>query len=127
VGGRLPTEAEWEYAARAGSVKSRSGDIDRIAWYYANSGEHTHDVAQKEPNAWGLYDMLGNVEQWVSDWFGIYPPGAQTDPSGPASGQKRALRGSSCNYNPRDVRVSYRFGSKPGEQIFVIGFRCAGK
>jgi formylglycine-generating enzyme required for sulfatase activity len=70
AGGRLPTEAEWEYAARAGSPKSRYGNIDRIAWYQSNSGGHTHEVAQKEANAWGLYDMLGNVREWTADWYG---------------------------------------------------------
>ena len=67
IGGRLPTEAEWEYAARAGSTGSRYGDVDRIAWYAKNSGNRTHEVAQKDPNAWGLHDTLGNVNEWISD------------------------------------------------------------
>lgn len=86
IGGRLPTEAEWEYAARAGSVQSRYGDIDRIAWYYGNSGGHTHEVAQKEANAWGLYDMLGNVWEWTADGYGGYAPGSAVDPAGPYPG-----------------------------------------
>ena len=78
IGGRLPTEAEWEYAARAGSTGVRYGNLDEIAWYDENSGNQSHEVGQKAPNAFGLYDMLGNTWQWVADWNGPYQPGPQT-------------------------------------------------
>ncbi len=90
---RLPTEAEWEYAARAGTKGDYAGDLDAMAWYKANSGEKTHPVGQKQPNAWGLYDMHGNVWEWVQDWYGDYSPEAVTDPTGPASGSTRVVRG----------------------------------
>ena len=96
VGMRLPTEAEWEYAARAGTTGARYGDLDAIAWYDKNSGSTTHEVGQKQPNGWGLYDMLGNVWQWTGDWYADkYQGGNETDPKGPASGQYRTLRGGS--------------------------------
>ena len=125
VGGRLPTEAEWEYAARAGSVQSRYGDIDRIAWYAGNSGIRTHEVAQKQPNAFGLYDVLGNVWEWTADWYGGYTPGSAVDPAGPVSGQYRALRGGSWFVVPGFARVSVRIRVGPGDRSDVIGLRCA--
>jgi formylglycine-generating enzyme required for sulfatase activity len=118
IGGRLPTEAEWEYAARAGSEQNRYGDIERIAWYGDNSGNNTHEVAQKEPNAWGLYDMLGNVWQWTADWYAAYVPGPSADPSGPVLGQWRALRGGSWNDFSRDVRVCQGFCVSVSPRLF---------
>ena len=120
----LPTEAEWEYAARAGTTGNRYGNLDAIAWYRDNSGDRTHPVGQKVPNAWGLYDMLGNVWEWVADWHGEYPSGAVTDPRGPASGPFRVVRGGSW-INPADsIRASYRPGGRTvGDREDIQGFR----
>jgi formylglycine-generating enzyme required for sulfatase activity len=132
TGMRLPTEAEWEYAARAGDAASRYGELDRVAWYGPNSGNKTHEVMQKQPNAWNLYDMLGNVWQWTADWYGAYIYGAYTadgdfrDPQGPATGKIRALRGGSWGNGPAFVRVSVRSGNEPENRSNVVGFRCAG-
>src|SRR4029450_4066176 len=84
---RLPTEAEWEYAARAGSDSSYSGPLDQVAWYAANSDDETHPVGQKKPNAWGLYDVQGNVREWVSDLYGAnyYINSPAVDPTGPTN------------------------------------------
>jgi formylglycine-generating enzyme required for sulfatase activity len=127
IGGRLPTEAEWEYAARAGSTGARYGNLDEIAWYSGNSGSQTHEVGHKLPNAFGLFDMLGNVLQWTADWYGDYQPGAQSDPSGTASGQHRRLRGGSWVYGPRAARVSVRSRDPPGHRVSIVGLRCVGE
>jgi len=124
IGGRLPTEAEWEYAARAGSTAARYGNLDEIAWHSGNSGGRTHEVGQKLANAFGLFDMLGDVWQWTANWYGNYPSGAQSDPSGPESGESRALRGGSWVSTPRFARVSYRRKYDPGIRLDVIGLRC---
>ena len=128
IGGRLPTEAEWEYAARAGTVGARYGALDSIAWYDGNSGSRTHDVGTKEPNNWKLYDMLGNVWQWTDDWFGqtYYSEGAKSDPQGPQYGMKRVLRGGSWYFGPRILRVSFRHESTPGYRNMSVGLRCVG-
>ena len=127
AGGRLLTEAEWEYAARAGSTEARYGPIDEVAWYCNNSGEKTHEVAQKRPNAWNLYDTLGNVWEWVNDWYGenYYPGSPECDPLGPDSGQYRVLRGGSWFDGSRKVRVSKRSGHSPAKGYVLIGVRCA--
>jgi formylglycine-generating enzyme required for sulfatase activity len=90
---RLPTEAEWEYACRAGSTGSAYGPLEDIAWYYGNNGGTTHPVGEKRPNAYGLYDMLGNVWQWCRDWYGDYPGDPVADPQGAASGTLKVARG----------------------------------
>jgi formylglycine-generating enzyme required for sulfatase activity len=129
AGGRLPTEAEWEYAGRAGNRKARYGQIDQVAWYLDNSGHKTQEVAQKHPNGFGLYDMLGNVWEWVNDWYeaDYYQNSPPQDPPGPASGSARILRSGSWNYPPRYVRVSFRAPQDQASRSPVIGFRCAGK
>ena len=128
AGGRLATEAEWEYAGRGGTTTSRYGPLDRIAWYQANSGGRTQPVGKKQPNDFGLYDMLGNVSEWVEDCYHTSYAGAPTDgsawvfPCGPG----RVLRGSSWWFRPRYVRISSRdridadIRTNP-----IIGFRCA--
>jgi len=126
AGGRLPTEAEWEYAARSGSTAARLGELDQIAWYAGNSGGHTHPVATKAPNQWGLYDVLGNVWEWCADWFDPewYQKREEKDPSGPPKGELRVLRGGSWDLVPRVVRVSFRGWSQPVYRFGGIGFRC---
>ena len=128
AGGRLPTEAEWEYAARAGSREARYASLDEVAWYSANSGSQTHPVGEKRANGFGLYDMLGNVWEWVNDWYDkhYYQNSPSQDPSGPASGSLRVLRGGAWVVDPRNVRVSLRFGYNPGFRSGV-GFRCGGE
>ncbi len=127
IGGRLPTEAEWEYAARAGSVGARYGDLGEIGWYLGNSGGQTHEVGQKAANAFGLYDMLGNLWQWVADWYGSYQPGAENDPAGAGSGQSKVTRGGAWNGLASGVRASFRGGALPGSRNLVIGLRCVGE
>ena len=120
---RLPTEAEWEYAARAGTSGDRySEDLDAIAWYEDNSGDRTHPVGQKAPNAWGLYDMLGNVWEWVEDRFGDYRGGSVKDPRGPKKGTTRVVRGGSWFLSARYYRASMRTNRFPGSADF-LGFR----
>jgi len=105
---RLPTEAEWEYAARAGNAKAQEGNIDS-GWYDRNAGGQTHAVGQKMPNTWGLYDMSGNVFEWVGDWYDGYSGFPETDPTGPAKGMRKVLRGGSWIYGVKDTRASLRF------------------
>ncbi len=132
---RLPTEAEWEYAARAGSTAARYGVLDDIAWWPGNSGDIIHPVKQKAPNAWGLYDMIGNVAEWCSDWYAEYPSGSVTDPTGPSTGTERVCRGDSyrfTNYHippndgPRLGRAADRHRAAPSTfRNSVLGFRIA--
>jgi len=148
----LPTEAQWEYAARAGSTTAfANGQItktdsrydpvlDSMGWYRYNhkvtyagcvdlseeegsSCAGTNPVAQKAPNAWGLYDMHGNVFEWVADWYDTYPSSAVTDPTGPSSGTHRVLRGGNWYSGTKACRSAYRFGSTPGNWLINNGFR----
>jgi formylglycine-generating enzyme required for sulfatase activity len=126
IGMRLPTEAEWEYAARAGTTAGFYGELDAIAWVGANSGNKDHDVGQKQANAWGVYDSIGSVTEWVADWYsGQYPAGVQVDPQGPAGGTARVVRGPS-RYQTSNLRVSFRNFLQPDGELNAIGFRCAG-
>jgi formylglycine-generating enzyme required for sulfatase activity len=127
AGGRLPTEAEWEYAARAGTTGPYYGEMDAIAWYTSNIGGGTYRVARKQPNAWRLYDMLGNAWEWVADWYGenYCAASASRDPGGPPSGEDRVVRGGSWDVNPAALRASYRVWRQPGFRFNLLGFRCA--
>jgi len=127
---RLPTEAEWEYASRAGSTNRFSyGDdpgypqLANYAWYDANSGSTTHAVGGKLPNRWGLYDMSGNVWEWCSDWYGNYPGGSVTDPQGSSSGSYRVFRGGSWNNNGGHCRSAYRNYHYSSTKLSSVGFR----
>jgi formylglycine-generating enzyme required for sulfatase activity len=123
---RLPTEAQWEYACRAGSATPRYRDnIDAIAWYVANSGYQTHPVGQKLPNDWGLYDMLGNVWEWCHDGNRTYSSASVIDPMGPRNASAaRVFRGGFWGGDARFVRASYRYWRDPGDRVANIGFRC---
>jgi formylglycine-generating enzyme required for sulfatase activity len=122
-GYRLPTEAEWEYACRAGTTGDAAGELDVMAWYDKNSGSKTHEVGTKQANAWGLYDMHGNVQEWCQDYYASYSAGDATDPVC-AAGSSRVARGGSWNGWP--CESSFRFDSYdrfPGNRYDHLGFR----
>ena len=125
---RLPTEAEWEYAARGGQ-KSKgykyagSNALSDVAWYWDNSSSKTHPVKQKQANELGLYDMSGNVWEWCQDWYGNYGSAAQTNPTGPSSGSYRVCRGGGWYYSASGCRVADRGGDSPGSRYSDWGFR----
>ena len=147
---RLPAEAEWEYAARAGTTTTYAGPLDQMAWYGNNSGHaaldadalwhadesnygrrlsdnenQTHLVGQKQPNAWGLFDMHGNVWEWVQDWYSrnYYESSPQTDPAGRATGQQRVMRGGCWYDGAWNTRVSSRLSLEPTGRSIDVGFR----
>ena len=125
---RLPTEAEWEYASRAGTTGNTYGTRDAIAWYSSNSGSQTHPVAGKQANAWGLYDMIGNVWEWVNDWYnaGYYAVSPSTDPPGPATGPDyRVSRGGSWYSIDYFAHSASRSFAVPSVRSSSIGFRLA--
>jgi formylglycine-generating enzyme required for sulfatase activity len=124
-GYRLPTEAEWEYACRAGTTTPYSSEssIDSVGWYSLNSGLIIHEVGTKPANAWGFYDMHGNVEEWCWDWYGDYGTVAQTDPMGVSSGSNRVLRGGSSGSNGQYLRSAWRGDNAPSNRSNGIGFR----
>jgi len=141
----LPTEAQWEYACRAGTTtalnsgknlsdKEQCSEMDEVGWYWHNGGEEnwnnnltcTHPGGQKKPNKWGIYDMHGNVWEWCSDWYGSYPTSPVTDPKGPGTGSYRVLRGGSWYYGADYCRSAYRGNGRPsGNNLVNIGFRVA--
>ena len=125
---RLPTEAQWEYACRAGSITrfffgEDEAELGDYAWYSGNSGQKTHPVCQRKPNAWGLHDMYGNVWEWCADWSGKYTEDDQMDPKGPSEGQDRVLRGGSWSSSPRICRSALRNRIDPVNRSINLGFR----
>ena len=124
-GYRLPSEAEWEYSARSGQRFKYAGsdNVDEVAWYSDNSGKQTHPVGQKKPNGFGLYDMSGNVWEWVWDWWSDYSSNNGTDLVGPDSGSYRVFRGGSWRNVARSTRVSSRHSFDPANRLFSLGFR----
>jgi formylglycine-generating enzyme required for sulfatase activity len=124
----LPTEAQWEYACRAGTetiyyTGDTEADLDRAGWYSENANGTTHPVAQKEPNEFGLYDMHGNVREWCQVWKGDYPNRDVIDPYGPSNGSHRVIRGGCWSYPARCCRSANRDGLQPGARYDFLGFR----
>ena len=122
----LPTEAQWEYACRAGTTGDYAGDLQAMAWFTENAGGTTHVVATKQANAWGLYDMHGNVWEWCADWYADkLPGGSVSDSKGPASGSNRVNRGGSWWFDAAYFRSANRYGNSPGYRDGNLGFRLA--
>lgn len=121
----LPTEAQWEYACRAGTTGDYAGDPAELAWHGGNSGYETHPVGAKRPNPWGLFDLHGNVWEWCLDWYAPYPGGNATDPAGPASGADRVYRGGSWGDVTAACRSSFRNARGPEFRLGSLGLRVA--
>jgi formylglycine-generating enzyme required for sulfatase activity len=129
-GYRLLTEAEWEYACRAGtttrfSFGNNEGRLYKHAWLKTNSKGEPRPVGRKTPNRWGLHDMHGNVYEWCWDWYGGYLETALSDPAGPPAGESRVLRGGAFNFSPKNLRSTGRFRYQPSFRDWFVGFRCA--
>ena len=127
---RLPTEAEWEFAAKGGTKSkgytySGSNTIDDVAWYTGNSSSETHEVATKSPNELGIYDMSGNVLEWCQDWYGSYSSSSQSNPTGPASGSYRVDRGGSWFSYATSCRTAFRYYDTPTYTYGNLGLRLA--
>ncbi|HVF28549.1 MAG TPA: formylglycine-generating enzyme family protein [Pyrinomonadaceae bacterium] len=122
---RLPTEAEWEYACRAGSRGDSAESLNAVAWYRENSQNQTQPVGEKEPNAWGLYDMRGNVWEWVQDWYSpvYYKNSPAVNPQGPESGSYRVYRGGSWHSSATDCGLAFRSFDLPVNRSYSVGFR----
>ena len=130
TGMRLPTEAEWEYACRGGTLASRYGPINNIAWWGwnqpgGNTGPITHAVATKQANTLGFYDMIGNLFEWCEDWLGPYSTDNVTNPMGSTTGQFRVLRGGAFYASVDGCRASFRYGDEPNDSANASGFRVA--
>ncbi|MDO4629911.1 MAG: SUMF1/EgtB/PvdO family nonheme iron enzyme [Planctomycetia bacterium] len=121
----LPTEAQWEYACRAGTTEKYAGILDMMAWNSENSGSRTHPVATKRPNAWGIYDMHGNVWEWCSDWYSstYYEESPTSDPTGPETGSHRVARGGSWILNMKNSRSAKRLNYAPDARFNALGLR----
>ena len=127
---RLPTEAEWEYAARGGNQSkgfkyAGSDNVDEVAWHFDNSKVGSRPIGQQKPNELEIYDMSGNVYEWCQDWYGKYPSSAQMNPKGPDSGSGRVIRGGSWRHYLQYCRVADRYGRSPGHHGYLLGFRLA--
>jgi formylglycine-generating enzyme required for sulfatase activity len=125
AGLRLPTEAEWEFACRAGVQAPRYGELDAIAWHLGNSGGRKHPVGTKAANALGFHDMIGNAWEWVSDWYGDYTRSAKTDPTGPETGKSRIARGSFFDFEDGFCRATRRYEIQTIDSGGGMGFRVA--
>jgi formylglycine-generating enzyme required for sulfatase activity len=129
VGKKLPTEAQWEYAARAGTTTkwfwdNNEGSAGQYAWYIKNSRSQTHPVGKRRSNPWGLYDMTGNVWEWTNDWLGAYPDGSQQNPKGFTYGVRRVVRGGGWDFLPTELRSANRGSNAPDFHYDGLGFRC---
>ncbi len=132
---RLPTEAEWEYACRAGSTTAfanggiselecgHDSNLDSMGWYCGHANNKTHPVGRKKPNAWGLHNMHGNVKEWCQDWYGKYPPSRGTDPTGPLSSSNRVARGGAWSRDASGCRSADRLDYPQDSRSGDIGFR----